>query len=105
MLMGTACAIGAGIVMPAFSIIFGDIIDAFHGPDPVEQVRGVLYDVLLHARTVYTAVSSTGNRLFFFLLWVGWDLLVVVVMVVVLVVVVMVISGGGGSGVVWAYCW
>ncbi|CAM9155268.1 unnamed protein product [Pylaiella littoralis] len=39
MLMGTACAIGAGIVMPAFSIIFGDIIDAFHGPDPVEQVN------------------------------------------------------------------
>lgn len=42
MLVGTVCAAGAGIVMPVFSIIFGDIIDAFHGPDPVEEVSGIL---------------------------------------------------------------
>lgn len=41
MLVGTLCAAGAGIVMPVFSIIFGDIIDAFHGPDPVEEVREI----------------------------------------------------------------
>lgn len=42
MLVGTVCAAGAGVVMPLFSIVFGDILDAFHGPDPTEQVGGGL---------------------------------------------------------------
>ena len=42
MFLGSVCAVGAGIVMPVFSIIFGDIIDAFHGPQPFFEVRGKL---------------------------------------------------------------
>lgn len=39
MFLGSVCAVGAGIVMPVFSIIFGNIIDAFHGPFPFFEVR------------------------------------------------------------------
>ena len=42
MFLGSVCAVGAGIVMPVFSIIFGDIIDAFHGPHPIFEVGGEL---------------------------------------------------------------
>ena len=38
MAVGTLCAAGAGVIMPLFSIVFGDILDAFHGPDPTKQV-------------------------------------------------------------------
>lgn len=38
MLVGALCAAGAGVIMPLFSIVFGDILDAFHGSDPTSEV-------------------------------------------------------------------
>lgn len=37
-LAGTLCAAGAGAVMPVFSIIFGDILDAFHSTNATKEV-------------------------------------------------------------------
>lgn len=37
--VGTICAAGAGAVMPTFSIIFGDILDAFHEDNASSKVR------------------------------------------------------------------
>lgn len=36
---GTVCAAAAGVVMPLSAIVFGDVLDAFHQPNPGEQVR------------------------------------------------------------------
>ncbi|CAN0230516.1 unnamed protein product [Ascophyllum nodosum] len=48
MAVGTLCAAGAGVIMPLFSIVFGDILDAFHGPDPTKQVnKNAIYFVYL----------------------------------------------------------
>lgn len=47
MFVGSLCAVGAGIVMPVFSIIFGDIIDAFHGPRPFFEVDANIYYLVL----------------------------------------------------------
>lgn len=38
MAVGGLCAAGAGVVMPLFSIVFGDILDAFHQPNPAKEV-------------------------------------------------------------------
>lgn len=45
MFVGTLCAAGAGVVMPIFSIIFGDILDAFHSPNPTAEVHMVLASI------------------------------------------------------------
>lgn len=44
MFVGACCAAAAGVVMPIFSIIFGDILDAFHGADPAKEVGNSVDD-------------------------------------------------------------
>ncbi|CAM9376907.1 unnamed protein product [Laminaria digitata] len=63
MVVGTVCAAGAGVVMPLFSIIFGDILDAFHSPDPTDQVnKNALLFVYLACMSF---VLNTGLNTFF----------------------------------------
>lgn len=59
MAVGTVCAAGAGVVMPLFSIIFGDILDAFHGPDPTDQVRGASIALRQRMANVLVAPGHT----------------------------------------------
>eukprot|EP00752_Nemacystus_decipiens_P001377 g1364.t1 len=63
MFLGSVCAVGAGIVMPVFSIIFGDIIDAFHGPHPFFEVnKNVRYFLYL---AMIAFLLNTGLNTFF----------------------------------------
>eukprot|EP00903_Cladosiphon_okamuranus_P019102 g17578.t1 len=63
MFLGSVCAVGAGIVMPVFSIIFGDIMDAFHGPHPFREVnKNVQYFMYL---AMVAFLLNTGLNTFF----------------------------------------
>ncbi|CAN0395275.1 unnamed protein product, partial [Discosporangium mesarthrocarpum] len=68
MFIGAIAAIGAGVVMPLFSIIFGDILDSFYGPDPANEVfipcvnKNALYFVYLAVTAFF--LNATMNTLF-----------------------------------------
>ncbi|CAM9316144.1 unnamed protein product, partial [Ectocarpus sp. 13 AM-2016] len=63
MFVGTLCAAGAGVVMPIFSIIFGDILDAFHSPNPTAEVNRNALNFFTLA--VVAFVLNTGLNTFF----------------------------------------
>lgn len=58
MVVGAFCAAGAGVVMPLFSIIFGDILDAFHGANPTKEVCTHANWCFVHTQAMEGAVCT-----------------------------------------------
>jgi ATP-binding cassette subfamily B (MDR/TAP) protein 1 len=69
MIIGTIMAIANGVALPAFSLLFGDITDAFHepgGPDTVvRKVGGVALDFL------YAGIGSWVASYFQLAFWIA----------------------------------